>query len=223
MKRRLIIAFLITETALYITFMAADLAGAGAVSTAIKYSGIIGCLLFAAVSTYHGGHRLILPALLLTASADFFLLVLDKYYMIGVTIFFAVQMIYMARLRIMAGKMFLPLRIAMIFISFIILFLINMLNPLNFLSVAYFSQLLVNAVIAWTSSGKRMRIFACGLTLFAMCDTCVGLFNMLDASYGSIYAFCSFGMWLFYLPSQVLIVLSGLPHLPVPEDSVSGS
>ena len=63
----------------------------------------------------------------------------------------------------------------------------------------------------WTLNGARQRAFALGLTLFVGCDTCVGLFNVLPAG-SPLYFPASVGMWLFYLPSQVLIALSTLPE-----------
>ena len=46
-------------------------------------------------------------------------------------------------------------------------------------------------------------MFAIGLLLFTCCDICVGAWNL-----GLLPGFTRIGMWLFYLPSQVLIVLS---------------
>ena len=63
-------------------------------------------------------------------------------------------------------------------------------------------------------SGERLpvpeRLFAAGLWLFLLCDVCVGLRNqpsLLPGLAGAAQA----GMWLFYLPGQVLLVLSGFP------------
>lgn len=55
------------------------------------------------------------------------------------------------------------------------------------------------------------RLFALAMLLFWGCDTCVGLMNMSDyitgiLPYGIISA-VTYMIWLFYLPSQVLIVL----------------
>lgn len=57
-----------------------------------------------------------------------------------------------------------------------------------------------------------MRAFSAGLVLFVCCDLCVGLQNL--SAFPSrvrarrLFAFARVGMWLFYLPSQVLITLS---------------
>ena len=85
-----------------------------------------------------------------------------------------------------------------------------MASPVNLLAGLYFSQLLSNTIPAWTRRGRQRRIFAAGLTLFAGCDLCVGLFNVLPPG-SAPYIAVSVGMWLFYLPSQVLIALSAFP------------
>lgn len=54
-----------------------------------------------------------------------------------------------------------------------------------------------------------MRLFSIGLWLFLCCDLCVGLFQNPQLVPPAVSAFVSVGMWLFYLPAQVLIALSG--------------
>ena len=46
--------------------------------------------------------------------------------------------------------------------------------------------------------------------LFLLCDVCVGLRNQPSLLPGLAGA-AQVGMWLFYLPGQVLLVLSGFP------------
>ena len=52
---------------------------------------------------------------------------------------------------------------------------------------------------------KRAVRFAVGLGLFFLCDLCVGLHNLPQ---NALSGFASLAMWAFYLPGQVLIVLS---------------
>ena len=85
-----------------------------------------------------------------------------------------------------------------------------MASAVNLAAALYFSQLAANALLAWTLKGERWRAFALGLTLFVGCDVCVGLFNVLPPGSAPYFA-VSVGMWLFYLPSQVLIALSAFP------------
>jgi len=48
-----------------------------------------------------------------------------------------------------------------------------------------------------------------GLWLFLLCDVCVGVHNQPELFPEWLAAFAQVGMWLFYLPGQVLLVLSG--------------
>ena len=60
----------------------------------------------------------------------------------------------------------------------------------------------------------RLGLFLVGLLLFFVCDIMVGLYNVAGYialpgdTYQVIYQISSVGMWLFYLPGQVLITLS---------------
>ena len=80
--------FLGAEAALYAGFLVLDLAGTGGGwSLALKYSGIALCLLSALLRAGDREGRLVCAALALTLSADFFLLVLDAWYALGVALF----------------------------------------------------------------------------------------------------------------------------------------
>lgn len=85
---------------------------------------------------------------------------------------------------------------------------LGMGTVLNLLAALYFVNFLVNAFQSLTLRSERL--FAAGLWLFLLCDVCVGLRNqpsLLPGLAGAAQA----GMWLFYLPGQVLLVLSGFP------------
>lgn len=68
----------------------------------------------------------------------------------------------------------------------------------------YFSNLCINAAGAFA---LKKHLFAIGLVLFILCDLCVGAYN-LALYFDYTLNFAQVGMWFFYLPSQVLIVLS---------------
>ena len=207
MKKGLIYLFLILECAIYTVFLFLDLTGRGGMTLWLKYAGILLCLLFAVLCAARGGDKLIVPALLLTACADWFLLVRGDHLIAGLLFFLCVQAIYLFRLR-REGTVGLWLRLVLPVLLIALLFALNLVTLLNVLAMIYFSQLLSNAILAWRLT--RFRLFALGLTLFVGCDVCVGLFNTA-AMFPALYSFVSVGMWAFYLPSQVLIVLSALP------------
>lgn len=212
MGRRATLLFLVLEGALYAAFLALDLAGLGGLSIWPKYAGVLLCVVFACLWAARGGDRLVPPALALTALADLFLLVLNRYYPLGVAIFLVVQTLYLLRLRRDGSDSAPWLRAGLALILALAVYGLGLLSPLNLLVCLYFSQLLSNTCLAWTVKGRSQRLFALGLTLFVGCDVCVGLFNLSGLVPDALYHFARVGMWLFYLPSQVLIALSAYPR-----------
>ena len=200
--------FIAAEGVLYAAFLALDLTGRSDGSVPIKYGGVLLCLLFALACALRGGDRLVPLALALTAGADWFLLVRNDHYALGVALFLCVQTVYYLRLRSHGASAAWPLRAGLALGAGLGLYGLGLASPINLLAGLYFSQLLSNTVLAWTLRGRPWRIFAAGLTLFVGCDLCVGLFNTLSAGH-PLYPAVSVGMWFFYLPSQVLIALSG--------------
>lgn len=197
-QARLTAVFLALEGAVYAAFLALDLTGRGGQTIWLKYAGILLCLLRALLRR---GDWLLPAALALTAAADWFLLVRGDHFALGVTIFLAVQTLYLLRLRRAGAPSAIPLRAGLALLPALPVWQFELATPLNLLVCLYFSQLLSNTILAWiVPGGKR---FALGLTLFVGCDICVGLFNL-----GLLLPLSSVGMWLFYLPSQVLISLS---------------
>lgn len=192
--------FLGAEVILYLSFLALDLTGHSGPTVPLKFGGILLCLIYAVLCAHGGGDTLVLPALLFTAAADVFLLVLGRFYSLGVVLFLAAQTGYLLRLRRGGAPTAAWLRLALPLLLALAAFRFGIATPLNLLVCLYFSQLLSNTVLAWYS---RKWLFAVGLTLFVGCDVCVGLFNL-----GLGGALSAVGMWFFYLPSQVLIVLS---------------
>ena len=198
--------FLSAEGVLYALFLALDLTGRGGQSVPIKYAGIVLCLAYSLLGT----DRLVPLALALTAGADWFLLVRNDQYLLGIALFLAVQTVYFLRLRRAGADRAWPLRSVLALGAGLGVYALGMASAVNLAAALYFSQLAANALSAWTLKGERWRAFALGLTLFVGCDVCVGLFNVLPPGSAPYFA-VSVGMWLFYLPSQVLIALSAFP------------
>ena len=148
-------------------------------------------------------------------------MVRNDHYALGVALFLCVQGVYFVRLRRAGAPAAYPLRSGLALGAGLAVcaagMAVGQAAPLNLLAALYFSQLLSNTVLAWRLKGRRWRRFALGLTLFAGCDVCVGLFNALPAA-SPLYPAASVGMWLFYLPSQVLIALSALPEKEAPHE-----
>lgn len=174
-------------------------------TTALKFCGVGLCFLMALTGLRSPDGRLVATALAFTVAADWFLLVRNDHYEIGISLFLVVQLLYAYRL-----SRFFRLRerrspglwIHGITLVFGCLFLFAWKNPLIVLSLVYFSNLALNTAEA-LSLGQDARRFAWGLLLFMGCDLCVAGWNL-----GLFPALTRVGMWFFYLPSQVLIVLS---------------
>ena len=174
------------EGLIYARFLFLDLTGRGAAGNGLKYLGIVLCALFAWYQARGGGSRLMAWALTLTLGADFFLLMLDRYYVLG---------------------------LLLCLLSPALLAALGRLTGENLLALIYFSNFLCNVALAVKLPRGWGRQFALGLTLFLCCDVCVGIFQSPGLLPPALEAFASLGMWLFYLPGQVLIVLSGRdPH-----------
>ncbi len=206
--------FLALEGLIYVRFLFLDLVGQGAAGNSVKYLGIILCTLFAWHQGVHGGSRLVAWALTLTLGADWFLLMLDRYYALGLLLFCGVQGLYLLRIsRANGGRTLWGARLVLCLLSPALLAVLGRLTGENLLALIYFSNFLCNVALAVRLPRGWGRQFALGLTLFLCCDVCVGIFQSPGLLPPALEAFASLGMWLFYLPGQVLIVLSGRdPH-----------
>ena len=204
--------FLGLECLLYLWFLSVDLWGEGNTNP-VKYVSILLCLAFALWNALAWrGERVVGLALGLTAWADWYLLMLNRHYALGVGIFCCVQLCYFLRLRQESGgRTWWRTRLALVLGGLAVLAALGQLTALNVLVCVYFLNFLCNAGLSLTLTGRRMRLFALGLVLFLCCDLWVGVFNLPGLLPDGFYAFARVGMWLFYLPAQVLIVLSALP------------
>lgn len=214
MGRRYLV-FLCTQAGLYSAFLTLDLLQVGSGwSTALKYGSILLCFLLSCGGGQDPDRRLVRAALGVTLLADLFLLVLGRWYLAGVGAFCVVQALYFVRLRRLRGGRVWPrllLRLALSAAVLLVAERFSALEPLTVLSVFYFTQLAANALES-LFPGRRYAAFSAGLVLFVCCDLCVGLQNLSAflpvSGHGGLFAFARVGMWLFYLPSQVLITLS---------------
>lgn len=195
--------FLAVQALLYLSFLLLDALGAWAgLSTALKYAAILLCLALSLSQRREGrDHALTALALAFTALADLFLLVLDCCYPLGVAVFCAAQACYALRLGAPSLRRA-GLRLALALAAVGAVAALGLLTALNALAAVYFTQLVLNALGA-LALRPRNPLFAAGLVLFLGCDICVGLHALFPQ-----LPLAAFGMWLFYLPSQVCLTLS---------------
>ena len=213
-RRSIIVpVFLCVQGCVWLLFLHLDLFRMGSGSVPLKYCSIALCTVLSLYGAARGGEALTAAALTLTLAADTFLLLLDRWYAVGVLLFCGVQGLYFQKIvRKNGGRsLWLP-RLVLSVGAMILLARLGLFDPLNALSLLYFCAFLCNTFQSFALKGPRARLFSLGLTLFLCCDLCVGAFNQPGLVPPALYAAAQVGMWLFYLPGQVLITLSSLPQ-----------
>lgn len=227
--------FLVIETILYFGFLWIDISGtySSDVSAVIKFSSIVLCLFYLFSNKSVGETKdpvLMKIALLFTVMADLFLLLLDMY-ILGLICFIIVQMCYLYRVRI-HRRLQLWINLVVFFVGLILLLETGVeIDFLLLLSLFYFISITRNTietvlimrrqadvrleVIDSYYTKSQLQLFMVGMILFLLCDINVGIFNLtfyqseLGEIYQNIYNLSAFAMWFFYLPSQVILTLSG--------------
>lgn len=158
--------------------------------------------------------------LLFTVCADFFLVLYRPQNQIAGMVFFSfAQLSYFLFLFLSSNdekqkRLHVTLRLALIALIEIVTLIVlkEKTDFLSVISVFYFANLAINIVFAFVQKQKFL-LFAIGLTLFILCDICVGL-SVADGVYFTVPTFLHFLVyppfdliWFFYLPSQTLIGL----------------
>lgn len=186
--------FIIIESIIYITFIILDILRID--SSYLKYLGIVLCLLYSLLNK----NIIISIAMFFTLISDYFLLLTNDHIIMGLFTFILVQSIYWFYLYKQKCDSFTLIRI-IIYALIIFILSIYKYDILYILALLYFSTLIMNVISSYTN--KKLIILSIGLTLFVGCDICVGIHNIASAEL--LYEIATFGMWVFYLPSQVLI------------------
>lgn len=211
-------ALVLIETAIYIAFNVIS-ARQPYDPIYLKYAGVLLCFAVSAVMIYFNRDAdavINTAAMLFTVISDLFILVLDRHYEIGLVTFTAAHSIYLYRLyygRVKRIWITLAVRAA---VAATIIGVCCGLFGANLLLVEasiYIVMLVGNAIEALIMCNRGIKnvLFAIGLMLFVGCDICVGLDHgrMIGVNIAAnVGRFIQFMIWVFYLPSQVLIALS---------------
>lgn len=168
---------------------------------------------------------LLRTGIFITLIADIFLLLLNKNYTLGVGLFCIVQITYSIRYKTDDAKItirnFIRLFIIIILIYIVIDTLIIKIDFLLILAIYYAICLLSTTYKAINLYKNKSypklngKIIALGMILFLLCDINVALYNIIKflpiSSEATMFLndLSSISMWMFYLPSQVLLVSSG--------------
>ena len=102
----------------------------------------------------------------------------------------------------------LPGRAALSAVLLLALLRLGLFAPVTAAGALYLSHFIFNVVQSFSLRGTGGRLFSWGLLLYFCCDLCVGVFNAAQLFPRPLFQFAQVGMWMFYLPGQVLIALS---------------
>ena len=131
--------------------------------------------------------------------------------MIGFFIFGIVQVIYACYLGLTKRRLIIRVGFYLCFI--ISIAAAGLLTFDRFIACLSMSQLILNLVYVWIENHKKRSsaslLLAIGITLFFGCDSFI-MMRMVLPPQGFIYAAICFMVWIFYIPSQVLLTSSYL-------------
>ncbi len=150
-------------------------------------------------------------ALLFTVGADTFLLAIDRFYEVGVSLFIVAQVVHFlrgARHYYKEHRTYLIVsvvaRVVLCIVAPLLTIPLGMVSATNVLTMIYFPNLIMNfvdGIYIAVKVNRRLGLFlSIGFLLFIGCDICVGLSNMGVPLWDLI--------WIFYGPSQMVLALS---------------
>ena len=186
---------------------------------------VIACLFMLFFAERSWEYVLTQTALIMTVSADYFLIVLPEIEQFTAMVFFSiVQICYFTRLFISAeskteriAHIIIRIELSAFAIVLTNIVLRHLTDAVSLISMFYFANLIVNIVFAMKQF-KSNYLLAIGLVCFSCCDALIGfsfLGDYIEIAPGSlIYKLANPGYnyaWMFYVPSQMLLALSLLP------------
>lgn len=170
----------------------------------VKFAVIALCALYAVyllIADPNADRPLFLLIRMLTLAADYLLVICDDHYPWAVGFFVSVEILYGILLN---DRHLWGWRFAMTVAAVPLLTIIRRFSLLNLLALINITNLTFNFIDA---IDLEKTVWAVGFALFWLCDISVGAYNLFPANQAILYA-----IWLFYVPSQVILCLGGNIH-----------
>lgn len=230
-KDNVIKSLVVIVISMYIIFLFTDIGFknvANIYSTMLKFSTIVLCFLIALLIGNDGIDKMdttfVQLARFFTLLADLSLVILYRFEL-GIGCFCIVQFIYIIRhgrgksLKRTAARLIIT--ILLFGIVYIKIPIPNIDKSMYILALLYASLLINSVIMAVTTYNRKFysrlscTLIALGMVLFLLCDLNVGLYNIIDfhdiefIRANNKEFLVGFLMWFFYLPSQLLLTLSG--------------
>ena len=220
-KRQIILSsiFVAIEMVLFVLIFTIS----GPANKWISFSCILLCFLFSLTLISLSKTKILTQiGLLTTVLADVFLVILGEHQVVAMSFFSITQIAYFLRIFLNTDSkkervVHIAIRMLAIVGTIIatILVLGEKLDALSFISMFYYVNLILNVVFSFVQI-KKSILFPIGLLCFAICDLFIGLqvaigtyISVPESSFIYKVVFSSFNWaWFFYVPAQVLIVLS---------------
>ncbi len=209
--------FISTEGILLVVFTMLDLGWKEKwnLSNHLKYMSIVLCFFYVIFcfgrKQMKQDDAIVRLAIFFTLLSDTFLVLFDQEEL-GVTSFVCTQLCYWYRLHNYKWE---NTKVLFLLWQLVVLGMFVLQVPVDYLlwiTCLYITVLVAN--VCYSLVHRDNIKFTIGLVLFLCCDLNVGVINltkylpMPEASYSRIYQIASVAIWTFYLPSQVLLVLS---------------
>ena len=216
--------FIFIESILYLLIMAIN-------NKWCMFASIALCLIYSITCVKKEVH-FITAALSFTLIADFFLVLCSEQQRLwGMIFFLGAQTMYAIHLqtkRFRWSLLWIRISLSAIALLITILVLKDSADALALISLCYYANLVMNIIEGFTQFSCN-RLFPIGLVLFLLCDTVIGL-QMMASTYipisdtSVLYSILYPGFnlaWFFYLPSQVLLAISGGCNISNNKEEVS--
>lgn len=210
MKRIANVCFFSIEAILFAVFVYMDLMAIEG-SNYVKFAAIALVGAYSFLAGKEKDNRIVNIALIFTVIADVCLVLLREYFL-GVPVFAIVQVCYAARFSFLSGKPLvgeiLKRTVPAVIMGGLVAYFVD---PAIGLTVFYGWTFAVNFVHGFElqilKPSKRHLTFCIGLVLFACCDLCVGITNLVPSFMSEqMIHNASIATWIFYLPSQIIIL-----------------
>ena len=216
-KRIAIITFLVACTVLWTIMTLIDTGAMVSHDTKyIKFGTIALCFLFSLIHCTNTKSHLFIGAMLFTLISDFILELAFSFDRIWIALltFSISQVLHMLDMKGLDHFIRSTIRRAIGFIILVVpLILLNGFNIVSILVAFYAANLILNIADSFTIKVKGKTFMQIGFILFLLCDICVGwtmskFVGNPNPALKAIDFFTNFGMWLFYVPSQALLVFA---------------
>lgn len=234
-KNFYLMAILISIGILYLLFIYIDNLKIGYINTSniLKYTSIILCFLITLMvgkdNINNNDITLLQAGLFITTFADL-AFVIFEYYNVGIILFSYVQIIYYIRFKVNKSNIKIYKFIGIFLIILLFYFLLDFINkPIDIIYIlGFFYAICITMTTIEAIKAYRYNLYpepnkylmVCGILFFLFGDINVGLAYLLKGSSTSFYNISIQLIWVFYLPSQVLLSLSGYNFAKGPEDKI---